>query len=547
MKAFFLNPPFKVECGKFSRTSRSPAITKSGTVYHPIWLAYAAGSTEAAGHDVRLFDSCADRVDLTETLAVIRDFNPDLVLLDTSTPSLLSDITVGAAIKSQHPDAFVMLMGTHPSALPDETLKWNRAIDGIARGEADYTVREVAEKLSGIRIGRLTPAQRVEVLKTIPGLSFQVEGEIHHNPARPQIADLDSLPFVSQVYKKHLNIRNYFFAACDYPEVQIMSARGCTDRCTFCVYPYAMHGLTYRMRSAKNIVDEFEWIEKNMPEIKEVGIEDDTFAGSIKRVHEFCQEKIRRGVRLKWYTNVRASLDFETLKLMREANCVLLTVGYESANQAVLDKMKKRLPRQSIINFSRDTKKAGIMVHSCFMVGNPGDTRETLQESLDLALQLNDDTMQFFPLIVYPGTPDYEWAKKNNLMTVSTYDEWVTAEGLHNSVVRMPDMDSHAIVEWCDHARRRYYARPRYLVYKAWQTISRPSELVRNLKAGKRFVRFLFNGTFGRFSRKGEKSRPISKAKLPYPEEAPIARLIPRDFEQVTIPQAPSPSQSRVA
>ena len=498
MRALFLNPPFKVEHGKFSRTSRSPAITKSGTNYYPIWLAYAAGSTEAVGHEVRLIDSCADRIDLGQTLALVKDFQPELAVLDTSTPSILSDVGTAAVLKAQHPDLFVVLMGTHPSALPEDTLRLNPAVDAIARTEADWTVREVADKLAGRRIQRVDAAGRVALLETIDGLSFQVAGRTYHNPARPLIADLDSLPFVSAVYKKHLNIRNYFFAACEYPEVQIMSARGCTDRCTFCVYPYAMHELRYRMRSPRNLADEFDWIAAHLPEVKEVGVEDDTFSGGIKRVQTFCHDKIRRGNRLKWYTNVRATLDLETLKLMRRANCVLLTVGYESANQAVLDSMKKRLTAQSIGDFSRNTKKAGILVHSCFMVGNRGDTRETLQESLDVALTLNDDTMQFFPLIVYPGTPDYEWARANNLLTVERFDQWVTEEGLHNSVVRMPDMTSEEIVAWCDYARRRYYVRPRYVAYKAWQSLVRPSELFRNVKAGRRFVRFLWGGTFSR-------------------------------------------------
>ena len=508
MKILCINPPFKTEHGRYSRESRSPAITKSGTNYYPIWLAYVAGTVEAVGHDVKLFDSCADRVNKAGTLEMAADFGPDLIVLGTSTPSILADVDVAASLKVQHPDAFVVLIGTHTSSLPEETLRFHVAVDAVARSEADFTVRELAEKLDGIGFQRLDKDAKVAVLKAISGLSFQVEGKIYHNPARPLIKDLDSLPFVSQVYKKHLNIRNYFFAACDYPEVQIMSARGCTDRCTFCVYPYAMHELKYRMRSATNVVDEFEWIEKNMPEVKEVGMEDDTFAGSVKRVHEFCAEKIRRGVKLKWYTNVRATLNYETLKLMRKAGCVLLTVGYESANQEVLDKMKKRMKAESIVNFSRDTKRAGLMVHSCFMVGNPGDTRATLQESLDLALRLNDDTMQFFPLIVYPGTPDYEWAKVNNLLTVQSYDEWVTAGGLHNSVVRMPDMSSREIVDWCDYARRRYYLRPRYLAYKAVQTILRPSELVRNVKAAKRFVRFLWGGTFSRGQSSGPTVEP---------------------------------------
>lgn len=527
MRVLCLNPPFKVEHGKFSRTSRSPAITKSGTNYYPIWLAYVAGTVEDAGHEMRLLDSCANRVNTAETLGMAADFQPDLIVLDTSTPSLLSDLDVAASLKIQHPDSFIILMGTHPSVLADETLRFNAAVDAIARNEADFTVREVAEKLSGIRFRQLDVAAKVAVLKGIDGLSFQVDGQIYHNPGRALIKDLDALPFVTRVYKKHLNIRNYFFAACDYPEVQIMSARGCTDRCTFCVYPYAMHELKYRMRSATNLVDEFAWIEQNLPEVKEVGIEDDTFAGSVKRVHQFCEEKIRRSVKLKWYTNVRATLEYETLKLMRKAGCVLLTVGYESANQDVLDQMKKRMKADSIIQFSRDTKRAGIMVHSCFMVGNRGDTRATLQESLDLALKLNDDTMQFFPLIVYPGTPDYDWAKANKLMTVSSYDEWVTPEGLHNSVVRMPDMDSRQIVEWCDYARRRYYFRPRYLTYKAWQTLTRPSELVRNVKAAKRFIRFLWNGTFGH-SRTGSCALVTSPANT---ATSPVAGTVPSTYD----------------
>ena len=534
MKVFFLNPPFKVEYGKYSRTSRSPAITKSGTVYYPIWLAYAAGNCEKNGHEVKLFDSCATRTDLNDTLQIIFEFNPDIVVLDTSTPSIINDLYVSKKIKEKlNNKVLTAIMGTHPSSLPNETLLMEKSLDIIIRGEADQTVVELANCLSDINYQQLNNAEKEELLSKVLGISFQIPGKIFHNEKRPQIPDLDSLPFVTEVYKKHLNIKDYFFAACDYPEVMIMSARGCTDRCTFCVYPYAVHGLTYRMRSAKNVADEFEWIETNLPEIKEVGIEDDTFAGSVKRVHEFCEEIIIRKIKLKWYTNVRVGLKLETLKLMKKANCVLLTVGYESANQEVLDKMKKRAQVDQIIEFSKNTKKAGIMVHSCFMVGNPGDTRETIKESLDLSLKLNDDTMQFFPLIIYPGTPDYIWAKENNLVTVKTYDEWVTEEGYHNSVVRMPDMTGEEIVDWCDYARKRYYLRPSYLIYKLFQTIFKPSELVRNIKAGLRFQNFLRKGTYGknRFKTRFKENDVENKKFTNLSLENPIPKLVPRDFE----------------
>jgi radical SAM superfamily enzyme YgiQ (UPF0313 family) len=500
-KILFLNPPFKTEHGKFSRTSRSPAVTKSGTVYYPIWLAYAAGSAEKAGNEIMLIDACSDLLNYNEVIQSMRDFVPDLVVLDTSTPSIISDIDVAGKLKVTFPGVITALMGTHPSVLDEETLSMGGGkVDLIIRGEADETIVELARSI--LPTHEFFSEKMYEKLNEVLGISFRRQsGEIKKNEARPLIADLDSLPFVSEVYHKHLKVKNYFFAACDYPEVQIMSARGCTHKCTFCVYPHAIHNLKYRVRSAKNLADEFDWIAKNMPSVKEVGIEDDTFAGNIKRVHEFCQEKIARGNTLKWYTNVRATLKLETLELMKKANCVLLTVGYESANQNVLGNMKKLMDASAIKNFSRDTKKAGIMVHSCFMVGNRGDTRETLKESLDLALQLNDDTMQFFPLIVYPGTPDYQWAKENNLIEVDGYSEWVTEDGMHNSVIRMPDMTCREIVDWCDYARRRYYLRPKYLFHKLTQTIFKPSEFYRNLKAAKRFFRFLLLGTFGSTSK----------------------------------------------
>ena len=538
MKIICLNPPFKTEFGKFSRTSRSPAVTKSGTVYYPIWLCYAAGSLEKAGHKVKVIDSCAERINITDTIQIINEFNPDLVLLDTSTPSIISDLESCRAIKEKiKSNPFIALMGTHPSSLPAETLKKEGNVDVIIRGEADATICNLADLLSSVDYNSLVKEEKVTLLKNILGISFQVSDRIYHNDKRAQIQDLDSLPFVSKIYKKHLKIKEYFFAACDYPEVQIMSARGCTDRCTFCVYPYAMHDLKYRMRSAKNIVDEFEWVERNMPEIREIGIEDDTFAGSIKRVHEFCNEKIKRGIKLKWYTNVRVGLELDTLKLMKKANCVLLTVGYESANQEVLDAMKKRTQVESIIAFSKNTKKAGIMVHSCFMVGNPKDTRESLRESLDLALKLNDDTMQFFPLIVYPGTPDYEWAKENDLMTVESYDQWVTKDGLHNSVVRMPDMTQQEIVSWCDYARKQYYLRPRYLFYKLFQTIFIPSEFVRNIKAGLRFVNYLRSGTYGNqnfksmFNTSNDNKKILNESDSIVINNLPVPKKVPRDYE----------------
>lgn len=493
MKILCLNLPFKTEYGRFSRTSRSPAITKSGTIYYPIWLCYAAGVLEDVGHDVKVIDSCAYEYNLEKTLQLIAEFKPQMAVLDTSTPSIYSDVKTGSEIKKILPDCFVVLMGTHPTALPEETLKLDSTIDAVVVGEADYTVKELAQKLSQANLGAIQSdaAYRNNILSSVDGIAYRADSSVHVNKRRELITNLDELPFVSRVYKKHLDPKKYFFAASDYPEVQIMTARGCIAQCTFCVYPQTIHGLKYRMRSPQSIADEFQWIKENMPEVREVGIEDDTFTGSQTRAIEFCREMIKRGIRLKWYCNVRVDLRYKTMEWMKKAGCVLVTVGYESANRDILKNINKRITPEMILEFSRNTRKAGLLVHGCFMAGNRGETRETLEESLQSALKMMDDTMQFFPLMVYPGTKDYEWAKSEGLLTIKDFSDYVTEDGCHNSVLRMPDMNSDEITKWCDYARRRYYLRPRYILYKLFQQMRHPSEIRRTFKAAKRFLRFL--------------------------------------------------------
>ncbi|MBF0541770.1 MAG: radical SAM protein [Nitrospirae bacterium] len=482
MKILCLNPPFKTEHGRYSRSSRSPAITKSGTLYYPIWLCYAAIGLEDAGHEVKIIDACAYEYGLIETLEIVIDFQPDLVIIDTSTASIYNDVMVGASIKERLTDCYIALMGTHPSALPEETLLLNTTIDAVIVGEADRTVVELAEKLYD------------KSFKDIEGLAYRENGQIVINKRREAITDLDLLPFVSKAYHKHLDINKYFFAASDYPEVQIITARGCVARCTFCVYPQTIHGTGYRMRSSINVADEFEWIVTNMPQVRQIGIEDDTFTGDQRRVIDICNEIIRRKIKIKWYCNVRVNLSLETMEWMKRAGCVLITVGYESADDEVLRNINKKITRDMIIEFSKNAKESGLLVHGCFMAGNRGESRETLEKNLDLALRLNDDTMQFFPLMAYPGTKDYQWALDEGLLTISSYSDYLTQDGNHNSVLKMPDMSSDEIRQWCNYARKRYYLRFNYMMYKLIQQIKTPSEIRRTFKSARRFLRYLLRG-----------------------------------------------------
>lgn len=483
MNILFLNPPFK---GRFSRTSRSPAVAKGGTLYYPIWLAYAAGGAEAAGRRVTLVDAPARGYSPEQVECIVRDFAPDLVVVDTSTASIYNDVAMAGRLKEMRPDGTVVLVGTHPSALPQETLALADGVDAVAVGEYDETVRELAAALEAGRD-----------LSSVAGLVLRQGQFFVETGPRRRIEDLDRLPFVSAVYKKHLRVRDYFFAAANDPMVMIMTGRGCPYRCFFCVYPQVMHGRRYRTRSAENVVEELSFIERELPEVREVGFEDDCFTASRSRVHAICELILKRGLRTVWYCNARGNLDYATLALMKRAGCRLITVGFESGSQPVLDAMHKGEKVETYLRFARDARRAGILVHGCIMTGNPGDNRETLRQSYELARRMNCDSMQFYPLYVYPGTEAYEWARKNGYLRTEDFSRWVDAEGLHNCVLDTPELSAEEMVGLCDHYLKKYHLRPGYIAAKLWQGIRQPREGVRTMKSARIFLGKIMAGQLG--------------------------------------------------
>ena len=485
MKICFINPPFKADLGKFSRESRSPAITRSGALYYPLWLIYAAAYAEKKGFDIYFLDAPAKQFNEEQSLKLISDNASDsrLFVLDTSTPSISNDIRFGESLKKQYPEAFILLVGTHPSSTVEETLNYGTLIDGIARKEYDYTVSILARAL-----------QDSTSLYTVPGLTFRQEGAILHNADAEYISDLDDIPFASQFIKKHLSEMDYFFAAAHYPAIQIFTGRGCPSKCTFCVYPQTMHGHKYRLRSPQNVVSEFEYIAEHFPSVKEVIIEDDTFTANKQRVLDICQLLIAKGLpkRLKWLCNARVNLDLETMKIMKKAGCRLIIPGIESGNQQILNNIKKVTTIKQIEQYVKNAKKAGLLIHACYMVGNAGETRETMHNTLELAMRLKTDTAQFFPLIPYPGTEAYKWAQQNGYIK-SDYEHYSRADGTHNCVLELPGLSSDEMVEFCDYARRKYYLRPWYILHRIKVGLTDPSDLRRSFKAFGRLKKYLFS------------------------------------------------------
>lgn len=492
MQVLFLNPPFHP---RFSREQRSPAVTKSGTLYYPKWLSHAAGVAIKSGHAVDLVDAPAAGASVQAIIDRIQAMNVEAVVCDTSTPSILNDIKVIESLVAAKPALHVLLVGRHVSALPNETIASSEAIEAVAVREYEYTVRDwLAAKACGAD------------LSAVDGLVWRNRktGEILANKQREPIQDLDELPFVSEIYKRFLHTPDYFYGHSLWPLVVFDTSRGCPYHCSFCVYPQTFSGHKMRYRSVAHVADEFDFITREMPEIKTVMLEDDTFIISKPRTMELAQELIRRGNTLPFDANCRADIgaEGELLSTLHKAGARLFCVGFESGDVEVINGMKKNNDdrrdakyHEEAFRFVKRCRESGIMVHGCFMVGNLNETPKSMEKTLQFAKRLQPDTAQFFPIMVYPGTTAYEEAKKRKYIQIETWDAWLTKDGLHNSVVTLPNITHEQLVSFCDRARRSFYLSPSYLYYKLKQSMKDRRELQRNMKGFLTLSKYLLRGS----------------------------------------------------
>ena len=492
MRVLFLNPPFHP---RFSREQRSPAVTKSGTLYYPKWLATAAGVAIKNGHDVDLLDAPADCCSVQAVIDRMQAKNIEAVVCDTSTPSIVNDVKVVEALVAARPRLHVLMVGRHVSTLPKETLAMSPKLEAVAMREYEYTVRDWLEaKACGAD------------LSAVDGLVYRsaASGELRMNREREPIGNLDELPFVTEVYKRFLNARDYFYGHSLWPLAVFDSSRGCPYHCAFCVYPQTFSGHAMRYRSISNVADEFDFVARELPEVKSVMLEDDTFIVNKPRTLDLARELIRRGNRLPFDANCRADIgaDKELLTTLHSAGARLFCVGFESGDVEVIHGMHKNNDdrrdsryHDEALRFVQRCRESGIMVHGCFMVGNLNETPASMEKTLLFAKRLRPDTAQFFPIMVYPGTAAYREARERGYIKNEDWGAWLTKEGLHNSVVTLPHITHNELVSFCDRARRRFYLSPSYMSYKLVQSLKDRRELQRNLKGFVTLSKYLLFGS----------------------------------------------------
>jgi radical SAM superfamily enzyme YgiQ (UPF0313 family) len=452
------------------------------SLWYPKWLAYTTGLLEREGHKVCFIDSTASKTNPMKELELrAKQFRPELVVCDSSTAGFSYEVGVCSKLKYTT-GAKIVMVGTHVSALPEECLKYGNDVDFIAVGEYDFTILELANVL-----------ETGGNLKSVKGIVYRRGEDIIHNDLRPLIANLDDLPFVTEVYQRHLNISDYSLDFLLHPYVDLMCGRGCPYRCSYCLWPQTLMGRKYRTRSLDNIFLELDYILRTLNGIKEIFFDDDTFTANRNRIKEFCTRVIDDGYDFKWSLNCRPDvIDKELVNLMAKAGCRLAVVGYESGSQQILDNVKKGTDIDSMRKFTKLFKSARIKIHGDFMIGLPGETRETVQETIYLAKQIMPDTFQISIATPYPGTEFYSWLNDNSYLISSNFDEWLDEDGQQRCVISYPNLSADEMKHIIKNAVTGYYLNPVYLFHASKVVLKDRDEFKRYAIGGKGFVKQLY-------------------------------------------------------
>ena len=472
-----INPPF---AGRFCRGARWQASSKGTALWMPIWLIYAAGVLGRAGHQIRLFDCPAQKQSREDLFKKVREFDPALIVLYTATGSIVNDLEITGLLKAGHPKSVTVVTGPHVSVLPEDSLRHCAGADFVVLREFDYVLRDLA----GVLENKGDPYG-------VRGLAYVRDGRFFENEPAPLIENLDELPFSIEVIEKHLNIYDYHMDYLLYPWVQTYFGRGCYGQCTFCLWPQTLMGRKYRKRSLESIFVELDYIRAKAPYVKELMIDDDTFSFDLQRLQSFCERKLSAGHAVSWCANVRPTItDVKLLRLMKRAGCRAVVAGYESGSPEILTAIKKRISIERMEAFAAAAREAGIQVHGDFIIGLPGETRETIEMTFRAALRLRPATMQVSIALPLPGTEFYDWLKASGYLKTEDFSRYLTAEGAQNVMMEYPGLSAEDMKKAMHRIVVHYYARPSYIAGALKRIMKDPREFVKFWHAGTKFLKY---------------------------------------------------------
>ena len=467
MKTLFLQPP-SFDGFDGGAGSRYQAKREIKSFWYPTWLAQPA----ALIPDSRLIDAPPARIGMEPVLADAR--TRDLVILHTSTPSFASDVKVAQALKDAKPSLKIGMVGAKVAVQPEESLLKGAPIDFVARNEFDFTIKEVAE-------GR--------DFKDIDGISFRnADGVIVHNRERAIIEDMDTLPFVTDVYKRDLKIEDYFIGYLMHPYISIYTGRGCKSHCTFCLWPQTVGGHRYRTRSPEHVAEEIRQARRNFPQVREFFFDDDTFTDDLPRAEAIARELGKMGV--VWSCNAKANVPRKTLEVLKANGLRLLLVGYETGNQQILYNIKKGMRIEVAKEFTKNCHELGIKIHGTFIMGLPGETKETIQETIRFATEINPHTLQVSLAAPYPGTFLHKQATENGWLDEKNA-ELIDEHGIQIAPLTYPHLSHTEIFDSVETFYRKFYFRAPKIASIVGEMVRSPQMMKRRLREGVEFFQFL--------------------------------------------------------
>jgi anaerobic magnesium-protoporphyrin IX monomethyl ester cyclase len=439
-RVFLMNPPSEL----YRRDDRCQSKVEDQTVrvvFPPIELGVLAAIARESGADVTLKDYPTVNAGAEEYTSDLRAFQPDLILLNTTAHTVREDMAAFAIARNLLPNVRTVVKGEAVAVRAEDTLKNHPELDLILDGEPELTLREIIEE---------------RPLDSIQGIIWRdSEGKVHHNPARPMIPSLDSLPlpardlFDNSLYRSPENGRMI---------TAIYAQRGCPAKCIFCPAG-TMYDFTVRERSVENVMRELVDCVENHG-IRDFLFHGDTFTLHKKWVIDLCEAIIERGLDIHWGCNSRVdTIDDERAQWMKRAGCWVVAFGFEHGVQELLDKMKKGTRVEKAYDAVEVCRRNGLRTHGFFVIGLPWETEETLAQILRFARSLNTDFFDFNIAYPLPGTEFYEIAERDGLFEIGD----PTRGGYAMAATRTYALPSARLTEWRRKALLRMYARPGYI------------------------------------------------------------------------------------
>jgi len=457
MKIFLANMPWAKDGRQGVRAgSRWPHLKddpESNYLPFPFFLAYSTSALEGKGFDVCLCDAICEELSDEAFINNVAAYRPDMVVIETSTVSLDDDL---AFIKRLEKRFFTVLCGPDVNMHKPQFLKENTNIDCVIKGEYEFALLDVAQCMKDKK-----------ELSTIAGINYRgSDGGIYINQSRT-LGDINTLPWPKRE-KRFMERYIDSPGAMPFPTVQMLASRGCPYECLFCLWPQVMFGgRTYRVRDPKDVLDEMEEMVHEY-QFKSIYFDDDTFGLKNEWAHQFCdlflERNKRRRINVPWAMMTRPDvMDEALLKKLKETGLWAVKYGMESANQQLVNNIKKNLDIEYAKNIIKKTHVLGIKTHLTFTFGLPGETKKTVRETIKTAMALNPYTIQFSVTTPFPGTKYYDTMSASGQLLSK---KWSDYDGNTTSVIRTDALGPEELV--CARAR----------AYKKWNRHCK----IRNIK-----------------------------------------------------------------